>query len=174
MVDPDASMSRLSDRQIADNIRRYRERGLIEGGPFSLAQLLAEQHRRKKAGTLDTLATAQAIVALAKLSATGLTTYADLWSCLRPGEPWQLFPCRAEITNALERVQHYCLRNRLPLLATLVVNKSERQLTAAARANIAGWAREHGMAVGHDPDAFVIEQQRAALGVTALPEDTAW
>lgn len=164
-------ITKLKDSQIADNIRRYRDAKLTKGGPYSLSELLAEQHDRQKAGAFATLDTARAIVRLSKASADGLVTYGDIWAAFRPDAPWHVFNSRREVTNALERVQHYCIRQRLLLLATLVVNAGDRKLTDDAKANITTWARENGVDVGVDADAFITQQQIAARTVTYVAVD---
>lgn len=164
----------LTDRQIADIIRRYREKGLTEGGPWSLAQLLMEQRRRIKSD-LPTVEVAKKIIEFASASVDGLTTYKDIWTAFRPGEDWIGNKSQQVVANALARVVEYCVRNGLPILTVLVVQSGNRKLDPKAVANIYNEARELGVSTGSDISAFIENQREEARKVLAaqLPDDLA-
>jgi hypothetical protein len=120
------AIENLKDSQIADNIRRYRERKLTEGGPYSLADLLAEQARRSPS-PFEVVPMVEAIIAYSKKSEDGLVTYGELWKEFT-GLPWVGNHSQQQVANALGRVIHYCRRNDMPILTTLVVQGSSRAL----------------------------------------------
>jgi len=163
----------LSDRQVADIVRRYRERGLTEGGPWSLAELLMEQRRRIPT-VLPTIDVARKIVEQSSKSVDGLTTYKDIWCAFRPGENWIGNKSQQIVANALARVVAYCVANGLPILTVLVVQSGNRRLSPEAVANIYNEARELGVATGPDAAAFIEDQRAGARQIIAaqLPDDT--
>jgi hypothetical protein len=164
----------LTDRQIADVIRRYREKGLTEGGPWSLAELLMEQRRRIKSD-LPTVAVAKKIIELASASADGLTTYKEIWTAFRPGEDWVGNKSQQIVANALARVVEYCVRTGLPILTVLVVQSAGRRLDPKAVANIYNEARELGVTTGADIPSFIENEREQARRVVAaqVPDDVA-
>jgi hypothetical protein len=157
----------LSDRQIADVVRRYREKGLTEGGPWSLAELLMEQRRRIRS-ELPTVGVARKIVELSSKSPDGLTTYKDIWSAFRPGEAWIGNKSQQTVASALARVVAYCVRNGLPILTVLVVQSASRRLSPEAVANIYNEARELGVPAGLDAGAFIEDQRARAREIAAI------
>lgn len=163
-----------NDKQIASVIERYRKRGLTEGGPFSLSELLMEQRRRIKT-EIPTVALVRKIVELARGSADGLVTYKELWTAFRPDEEWVGNKSQQIMGNALARVVEYCVRHQLPVLTVLVVKTGSRKLDPKAVSNICNDARDLGVTVGPDEGRFIDEQQEAARAVVLaqLPDDEA-
>jgi len=168
------SIENLKPSQIADNIKRYRERGVATGGPFSLAQLLQEQNRRAKPGVFGTVETAQKIIELSQQSSDGLISYGDLWTAFRPDEKWSVFKSRTAVTKALEQVGYYCVRHKLPLIITLVVNASQNELTDQAKDNIYNAWTERGLVTASERDTFIDEQQQLSKKLVAanLPPES--
>jgi len=159
-------LAAIPSKSLKDLISRMRATSDHSKAAYTLPELLAEQHRREKVGTFPTVETAQKIVQLVGESATGVITYLDVWDAFRPGQPWEAHKSRQEVTNALDRVSFYCIRHGLPLLVTLVVNKGQGKLTDDAKDNIFGAAKERGVAVGPDRDAFIEDQQQRARALT--------
>ncbi|WP_300974480.1 hypothetical protein [Sphingomonas sp. LHG3406-1] len=162
----------LKDSQISHVIRRYRERGLSEGGTFTLAELLMEQRRRLKSD-LPTVGLAAKIVELARSSNDGLVTYKELWEAFRPGEQWVGNKSQQIMGNALARVVEYCVRHNLPVLTVLVVQSGSRKLDPKAVANIYNDARELGVDTGPDMEAFIARERVRAREVSSekLPSE---
>lgn len=155
------SIDKLKDSQIADNIRRYRERGLIEGGHYSLADLLAEQARRNPT-PFEVDAVIAAIIEGSKRSTDGLVTYGDLWKRFTDA-PWVGNHSQQQVANALGRVVHHCRRHDMPILTTLVVQAGSRSLGKEAKENIFEEARELGYDTGVDKEKFIQEQRAQSL-----------
>lgn len=163
----------LKDSQIKDNIRRYREAEQTTGGFYTLAELLAEQHRRQPTSSIPTVACAQKVIELSKASSNGLIFYIDIWAAFFPDQPWAAHESRNIVTNALERVGFYCLRHGLPMIVTLVVNKAKGGLTNEAKDNIYDTWVERGAATQLPRDEWIDEQQARSLKLTAnsLPNE---
>ena len=165
-------LSNWGDDQIERMIANYRKSAETEGAVFSLTELLVAQRRRIKS-EFDTVALAKAIVSNSSAAADGLTTYKELWTEFRPGEPWVGNHSQQVIGNALSRVVGYCVDHGLPILTVLVVQSGSRTLDSKAVANIANDARGLGVDVGPEPDDFINRQRRLARAIAAeaLPED---
>lgn len=150
---------------------RYRERGLVEGGVFSLREILLEKLRRNP-NPFGTREVAAKIVELARESEDGLCTYGQIWSAFRPNTPWAGNNSQSVVAFALGRVVHYCVINKLPILTTLVVQTGTRRLSDKAIGNIYNDCRELGLDVGLNPEGFVREQARLArrLALHDLPK----
>ena len=166
-------LAAIDPKNLKSLIERMRAATDHSKAPYTLPDLLAEQHRRGKVGVFPTVETAQKIVQLVSSSDTGVITYLDVWNAFRPGEPWEAHKSRQEVTNALDRVGFYCIRHGLPLLVTLVVNNGQGKLTDDAKENIFNAAKERGVGVGEDRDAFIDDQQQRARALTleALPAE---
>ncbi len=167
-------LNEISDRQLADNVRRYREAGKETGGYFSLSELLIEQ-RRRKPSPFPTVEVARAILELSRKSADGLCTYRDLWDFFCPGKPWVGHGSSTAVANSLARVIAYCVQNGLPVITVLVVKSGGRQLSPQAVQNIYSESRDLGVSVGHDPMAFVLKEREKSrsLVVGDLPQEPA-
>lgn len=163
----------LTVSQLKDNVRRYREKRLTTGGPYSLAELLQELNNRVKPGVFGTVETARKIIELSGQSKDGLISYGDLWKAFRPDEPWSVFKSRKAVTDALAQVGYYCVRHKLPLIITLVVNAGKNALTDEAKDNIYDTWTERGLDPAGDRDAFIARQQELSRQLTAsqLPDD---
>ena len=160
MTDMNERLAAIPSKSLKDLIARMRTATDLSKAPYTLPQLLAEEHRRLKVGAFPTIETAKVVIDQAGRSSTGVTTYKAVWDAFRPGEPWKANASAREVTNALDRVSFYCIRHGLPLIPTLVVNSASGDLTDEARSNIYNAARERGVSVGPDRNAFVFEQQR--------------
>ncbi len=138
-------------------IKRYRERGLTVGGPFSLAELLLEQKRRSKS-EFDGRTVVEAIINAARGSESCYTTYRELQEQLYPGESWKGNYSRSLMMQALDKAIHYCVGTKLPILSVLVVRSDDRKLSEQAIQNIYNECKEMGLDVGLEPEKFVSEQ----------------
>lgn len=163
----------LTVSQLKDNVRRYREQGVTTGGHYSLAELLQELNNRVKPGAFGTVETARKIIELSGQSTDGLISYGDLWKAFRPNEPWSVFKSRKAVTDALAQVGYYCVRHKLPLIITLVVNAGKNALTDKAKSNIYEFWTDRGLESDGDRDAFITRQQELSRQLTAthLPDD---
>jgi hypothetical protein len=152
--------------------RRYVERGLTEGGPYSLYEIRIELLRRLPK-QFDVRHVAERIIELARSNPAQLTTYGALWQVLRPGEPWMGNNSQRIIGNALGQVIAYCHHHRLPILTVLVINAAEGGLTEQAITNIARECRDLGMDTGPNDRDFVDRQVAEARAMTLerLPAD---
>jgi hypothetical protein len=163
----------LKDSQIKDNIKRLRAAGISQGRPYSLAELLQEQHRRAARSPIPVVPCAKAIIELGSQSPNGFVTYGQLWERFYPGGPWGANHSIKVIGYALDDVGFYCVRHGLPLIVTLVVNKSAGGLTDRAKDNIYNTWLERGAVAGIDRDTWIEDHQRRALALTLsdLPPD---
>jgi hypothetical protein len=152
---------------------RYRRAQKTEGGIYSLSEVLLEQMRRKL-GIFGGREGAAKIIEMAGRSADGFVTYLELWKAFRPDVTWEAYKSLRPISDSLDRVIHYCVTNRLPILTVLVVRTDNRRLSSQAVKNIFNSCRELGVDVGFDPKEFVdkqIELSRAVV-VEELPEES--
>jgi len=147
-------------KNLQDNIRRYRARGLTEGGRYSLTELLQEV-RRREVSPFPVVPMARAILEQSQASDDGLTTYKALWHAFT-NKPWKGNASQAQIGKALGQVIAYCSRQGLPVITTLVVRSDTRQLAEEAIINIYSEAREYGYDVSYDAQKFVEEQRARA------------
>ena len=151
-------IEQLSDEQLDAFESNYRKAKKTDGGKYSLSEILLEKLRRKPA-VFGTRRVAAKIIELAQQSEDGLCTYGQIWSEFRPNTP----------SSSLGRVVHYCVKNNLPILTTLVVQTGTRRLSHEAIQNIYNECRELGVSVGSDP--FVRTQAELArrLALHDLP-----
>lgn len=165
-------MQDLSDEAIASVISRYRAQGKKDGGPFTLAELLIEQ-RRRKPSAFPTVEVARLIVELSRRSLDGLVTYKQIWTHFRPDQPWQGHGSQTVVRDALYRVIGYCVAHGLPVLTVLVVRTQSRKLSDEAVANIYAEAKEFGLEVGLVASDFVRQEafKSRSLSVEALPAE---
>ena len=165
-------LHQITDSQLRDNIRRYKEAGNETGGHYSLAQLLVEEKRRKPS-PFPVVAMARKIIELSQASEDGQTTYLELWRAFRPGVEWQGHGSQAAMGNALAQVVAYCVRHSLPIITVLVVQTSSRKLDRKAVENIYEECRTLGLDAGSDPCVFIQKQKEASLQLILdqLPEE---
>ena len=137
-------------------VQRYREKGIKEGGKFTLAELLLELKRRtpSKFGGLEVVT---GIIDLARKSATGLITYGELYNHLSGGLPWRGLATVSEMSRALDLGIHYCVQNSLPILTVIVVRQTGK-LTGDAVQGIYDECKELNVDVGISPETFVKRQ----------------
>jgi hypothetical protein len=148
-------------------------RSKTEGGNYSLSEVLLEKKRRTPTN-FGVRETAAKIVELSAASSDGLITYGDLWNASRPHTPWQGNKTQKLVSNALARVIHYCVVNRLPIITVRVVNAQNRKLSSKAIQNIYEECKDLGVDVGLDPRGFVDRQFELSRALVAdqLPSDT--
>lgn len=164
------SIEGISVDRLRDMERRYVERGLTTGGPYSLFEIRVEL-RRRLPSDFDVREVARKIIELARASPTQLTTYKAVWDSLLPGRPWKGNHSQQMMANAFGKVIAYCHRHQLPALTVLVVNGSKGTLTAKAILNIANECRELGMNTEPNDRAFVERQaeEARAIALDGLP-----
>lgn len=167
MTEANERLAKITDSALKDLIERMRAATDTSKAPYKLSDLLAEEHRRQPIGVFPTVETAEKVIELTRASETGVTTYKAIWSAFRPDEPWKANASLRQVTNALSRVGFYCIRHGLPQIQTLVVNGARGELTDDARDNLYNAAKERGMDVGPDRDAFIDEQQRLSRQLVA-------
>jgi hypothetical protein len=167
------SISDLTDRQLDIWEANYRRAHKTEGGKYTLSEILLEKKRRKPSA-FGVRELAVKIIELATLSEDGLVTYSDLWNAFRP-DRWTGHKSLAIMSDSLDRVIHYCVTNRLPIVTVLVVQKGTRTLSEKAICNIYDECRELGVDVGVDPSKFIDKQTKLsrAFALEGLPEDSA-
>ena len=152
-----------TDDQLALMEQRYRNANKTEGGRYSLPEVLLER-RRRLPSVQGPREVAARIIALAKTSPDGFTTYGDLWKSFNPGIPWKGNYTQNLVAKSLGRVIHYCVSNNLPIL-TVLVRRNNKKLSNKAVENICNECRELGIQIETDHLAFVEQQARLARDV---------
>ena len=116
------------------------------------------------------------ILELARESDDQVTTYGELWKSFRPDSPWLGNATQRIVCQSLAQVIAYCVRHKLPIVTTLVVNGGKRKLAAAAIQNIYQECKKLGVVTGSYPETFVEEQiaKSKALALHDLPDDSNW
>src|SRR5437763_12274033 len=104
-------ITELSDAELENLVRNYRAAGRTEGGPYTLADVLLEQLRRKP-NPFGTREVAAKIIDLARESADGFLSYGELWKAFRPDTPWTGHSTQQIVRDRLDRVVAYCVQNR--------------------------------------------------------------
>lgn len=167
-------ITEVSTDRLRDMERRYVERGVTTGGPYSLYEIRIEL-RRRLPSAFEVREVASTIIKLARASPTGLTTYKAVWDALLPGQAWKGNHSQQIMANAFGKVIAYCHRHQLPALTVLVVNGSKGTLTDKAIINIANECRELGMNTEPNDRAFVERQaeEARAIAFDGLPADSA-
>ncbi|QQS14071.1 MAG: hypothetical protein IPK81_07780 [Rhodospirillales bacterium] len=165
-------ISDLTDDQLENLHNNYRRMDRTGGGKYSLAEVLLER-RRRLPSPFDTREVAQRIIELSKKSEDNLLTYGQLWASFRPNTPWQGRHSQQVMSNTLERVISYCIRNELPILTVLVVQSAARQLSPEAVARICRECTELGVDTGVDALSFINDQidRSKRLVVENLPTE---
>lgn len=148
-----------------DNLEaNYVRLGKTTGGKYSLHEARLEKLRRQP-NPFGTRESFIKIIELAKGSSDGKLTYADLWSAFRPDEKWKGQGTATIVKQALGRVAAYCVDHGLPIVTVLVVHSANRELSDKAKENIFNAARDLGVDVGADPEAFVERQIVGAMKI---------
>ena len=166
------SISDLTEHQLNVLEANYRRAQKTEGGKYSLSEVLLEKKRRKPS-LFSVRDVAAKIVEGAGLSNDGFVTYLEIWKAFRPNVPWEGHKSLRVMSDTLDRVIYYCVKNHLPILTVLVVRTDNRMLSSQAVEGIFKSCRELGVDVGFDPKQFVdnqIELSRTFLPDT-LPDD---
>lgn len=149
-----------------DNLEaNYVRLGRTTGGKYSLHEARLEKLRRQP-NPFGTRESFIKIIELAQSSTDGKLTYGDLWSAFRPDEKWNGQGTATIIKQALGRVAAYCIDHGLPIVTVLVVHSANRKLSAKAKENIFNAARDLGVDVGADPEAFVEQQIIGAMKIS--------
>jgi hypothetical protein len=159
-----------TDKQLANLENNYLKKQAETGGPFSLAEVRLEILRRLPS-PMDKVEVARKIVELAKATEDHLTTYGELWSSLNPDQDWKGNATQQIVANSLGQVIAYCVDNDMPILTTLVVRASNRQLSDEAVGHIYNESRSLGVQTGPDPKAFVANQRDLAIAWTEFPDE---
>jgi hypothetical protein len=165
-------ISDLSDEELDRFEANYRRENRMEGGKYSLSEILLEKKRRNPS-PFGVREVAGKIIELGGASDDGLVTYGDIWNAFRPNSPWEGHKTLRIVANTLGRVIYYCVTNRLPILTVLVVRSNNRRLSSQAIENICRECRELGVDVGPDPMAFVENQIELSRNfvIDQLPPD---
>ena len=142
--------------QIETLIARYRQRGVTEGGPFALSELVLEEKRRAPSNFRGA-DVVNAIVALARKASDGFITYGELYKLLSGGLEWKGNATQRQMGLALERGIAYCVENRLPILTVLVVKKTGSHSPEAVH-RIYKEARDMDLDVGLNAASYVRAQ----------------
>jgi hypothetical protein len=166
------SIEDLTDDQLDKFAENYRRSKRVEGGKYSLQEILLEQ-RRRSPSPFGTREVAARILELAKESNDGFLTYGELWRSFRPDSPWSGHGTQQIVARSLYRVIGYCVRHRLPIVTVLVVRGASRRLSPEAVRNVYEECKELGVETGAHPDAFVTEQIKKAkvLALHDLPDE---
>lgn len=159
------AVAEWSDGEIRTLIRRYQERGLTSGGPYTLAELQLELARRVRAPH-EPKEFAACILRLAAASSKRRVTYGALFEHLNGRPPNGQGDIRT-ITASLERLGAYCHDRGLPIISTLVVNKATGEMTPDAVRNVWNYLRQIDPTMSDDPVAFVAEQAAQAERLSA-------
>jgi hypothetical protein len=167
-------ISDLTDHQLDVLEANYRRAKKTEGGKYSLSDVLLEKKRRKPSA-FGVRELAAKIIEMVRLSHDGFVTYLEIWKAFRPDVPWEGHKSLRLMSDSLDRVIHYCVTNRLPILTVLVVRTDTRTLTREAVEGICNSCRELGVDVGLDPKEFVDKQMELsrAVSVESLPKNNA-
>jgi hypothetical protein len=162
----------LSDEQLDNMEANYRSKNKTEGGKYSLSEVLLEKKRRRPTA-FGVREVAAKIIELTKASDDGFVSYGEIWTAFRPSIPWEGHKNLRIVADALGRVLHHCVKNRLPILTVLVVQSANRKLSSKAIQNIYNECRDLGLDVGLDPTAFIENEVEAAraLVIDQLPDD---
>lgn len=155
----------LSAKELDNLEANYIRLGKTTGGKYSLHEARLEKLRRQP-NPFGTRESFIKIIELAKDSTDGKLTYGDLWSAFRPDEKWKGQGTATIVKQALGRVAVYCVDHGLPIVTVLVVHSGNRELSAKAKENIFNAARDLGVDVGVDPEAFVERQIVGAMRIS--------
>ncbi len=140
---------------------RYKKQGKIEGGPYSLREVMIEVAQRESVPEFPPRKLFEFIVKTAKASPDGLVTYKDCWEAFRPGEEWVGHKSLQPVSKALGSVIGMCAEKGLPVITSVVVRSDSRTLSPEAELGIFSTARQFGFDVGaHSPHSFCEDQRR--------------
>jgi hypothetical protein len=148
-----AQIETLSDHEISNFIKNYRKKNQNQGGIFTLKELLIEEARRSKSAFGDR-ETVVAIINLCRNSEDNRVSYGDLYNHLSAGAKWKGNATQALMSKVLDKAIAYCFKNSLPILTVLVV-RTNRQLSSEAIENIFVTAKEMGVDAGLNAQNFV-------------------
>lgn len=161
----------LTDKDLENFIQNYRAKGVVEGGIFSLAELMLEKLRRG-GGSISGREITIRILELAQKTPDGLITYGELWKSLYPEKDWVGHANVKAIGADLGSSVHYCVLHGLPVVSVLVTRQGTRKLSDKAMCNIYDECKELGVDTGPSHTDFVQRQAEQALKLTAseIPE----
>ncbi|QEL21929.1 hypothetical protein FQV39_04545 [Bosea sp. F3-2] len=155
----------LTAKELGNLEANYVRLGKTTGGKYSLHEVRLEKLRRQP-NPFGTRESFIKIIELAKVSTDAKLTYGDLWSAFRPNEKWKGQGTATIVKQALGRVAAYCVDHGLPIVTVLVVHSANRELSAKAKENIFNAARDLGVDVGANPEAFVERQIVGAMKIS--------
>lgn len=162
------TIANLTAKELNNLEANYVRLGMTTGGKYSLHEARLEKLRRQP-NPFGTRESFIKIIELAKGSTDGKLTYGDLWAAFRPNEKWRGQGTATIVKQALGRVAAYCVDHGLPIVTVLVVHSANRELSTKAKENIFNAARDLGVDVGADPEAFVEQQIVGAMRIS--PDD---
>ena len=156
------SIKDISDAQLENLEQNYRNKGLTEGGKYSLKEVLSEKLRRqgKKFNGRDV---AKTILELAQNRGDGKVTYKELWQKFYPSKEWKGHSSLAEVRAALGAAVNYCIESELPLITSIVVQTESGENSQKAKENMRNAAREWGFQIHETAEEFVHQQAQKTL-----------
>ena len=160
------SLRRFSDKELAALERSLSEGQKATGVKYSLADVRAEIQRRRP-HDFDPRQVAATILAQVQESPDGFTTYGRVWDAMTGGAKWAGNSTQSKMGRELAHVLAYCHLNKLPILTTLVVLKTDRTLSTKAIARICEECEALGLDVGPDRATFVSAQVEASRQIVA-------
>jgi hypothetical protein len=155
------ALEELTDREIENFVKSYEREAKTEGGIYSLAELRVEKLRRLPSARPPGEVT-RFVIKNASKSPSGTITYNELWNFLSPGVPWKGNHSIKIVGSTLGAAIAYCIKNKLPLVSTLVVRTGSRTLSDRAIEAIYNDAKAYGLNVGLDAKEFVIREAQKA------------
>lgn len=152
----------LTDKQIRAMIKNYDAAGKVTGGNWPRAALMLELDRRKPV-IFAPRDLAMKILNLCHASPDQRVSYGELWLAYHPaplpkGQGWV-----KKVTDGLAVLGAWCVDNDLPILSTLVVNNTTRELKDAACDNVWNYIKAIRNDTSLSARDFVDEQAKLAM-----------
>lgn len=152
----------LTAHEIRTMIKNYDASGKVAGGKWSRAELALELDRRKPV-VFPPKDLAMKILSLCRHSPDQRVSYGAVWLAYNPaplpkGQGWV-----NKVTDALAVLGAWCVDNDLPILSTLVVNNTTRELKDAACENVWNYIKVIKGDTSSSAREFVDEQARLAM-----------
>ncbi|WP_156092569.1 hypothetical protein [Rhodovibrio salinarum] len=148
------SIDQLNDQGLENLISNYNKKGVTVGGKYTLNECVSERLRRKGMAYTGEDVT-RVILRQSRSSPDNLVTYSEVWKTFYPDKKWVGHGSQTEVKKALDAAIIYCIQNSLPIVTSIVVQSSSRQLTSEAKDNIKSRVRQFGFSVHEDAEDFV-------------------
>ncbi len=133
-----------------------------QGGIYTLVEVRRELQRRQ-GGKHDGKTVYKTILALLSASATGYISYGQLFSKLHKVQ-WVGNGSQQLLNKDLGAVVYHCVQNNLPIITSLIISATARQLTDQAKQNIYDCAQRLGITnMPSSVDIFIDDQQNRSL-----------